>query len=432
MGQQNVESILFQPIQINKLNVANRIVMGPMAAASPSENGEPSAQTIAFFEARAKGGVGLIIMGGSIATKRGYEEAMLRPLLRLDIDDTIEGFRKLTQAVHRHGVPIIAQLTAGFGRMGVSGPNRPLISASPLNVVIPEKNFPKGIYVPGGRVTQTPQEATIAEIQQYEKETIEAAQRAQRAGFDGIELAAHMNYFIASFLAPRTNWRSDEYGGPPENRARMLVNMARAIRAACGPDFVIGLRTVANDFLPDGQDARGYLEVTKVVAAAGLDYVALSDGVYETMHLNARAEDGGMMENGDARVFKQALSIPILVQGIHDPARAARAVAQGDGDLIMLARPMLADPDFAQKLRAGHGQDIVICDRANSCMRRMVFGMPVRCSANPNMGRESRTQGDRRPPQRWLKAPIEWAIMKLTGSKTLMGMISKMLAKKAA
>ncbi|WP_372731411.1 NADH:flavin oxidoreductase [Novosphingobium sp.] len=430
MNQQAAITPLLQPGKINGLELANRIVMGPMAAGSPAEDGTPSLQTIAFFRARAKGGVGMIIMGGSIATKRGYAEAMMRPLLRLDTDDTIPGFRRLTDAVHEHGTPIIAQLTPGFGRMGVPAPDRPLISASPINVVIPEANFPAGFIVPHGRITPMPQEATIAEIRQYEKEMVEAALRAQKAGFDGIEVAAHMSYFAASFSSPRTNFRTDEYGGSVENRARFLRNIVTATRAATGPGFVVGLRITANEYLPDGQGPEGYAEIAANVEAAGLDYVAMSGGAYETMSASAPAIDGTLVDGGEAAAFRKALKGPILIQGIHSPERAAQTLTDGLADFVMLARPLLADPDFAKKLAMNEAKSIAVCDRQNTCMRRMVFGMPVRCSVNPRMGREEREEGVPRSPSRLLKAPLEEVVLSLTGSPAVMGIVRSVTPKR--
>ncbi|MDT0510245.1 NADH:flavin oxidoreductase [Novosphingobium sp. MMS21-SN21R] len=423
MNQETAVAPLLQNGRINRTELKNRIVMGPMAAAAPGDDGAPSRQTIAFFRARAKGGVSMIIMGGSIATTRGYAEAMLRPLLRLDIDETIPGFRKLTDAVHEHGTPIIAQLTPGFGRMGVPAPDRPLISASPINVVIPEANFPAGFIVPHGRVTETPQEATIAQIKHYEDEMVLAAVRARKAGFDGVEVAAHMSYFAASFSSPRTNFRTDEYGGSVENRARFLRNIVTATRAAVGPDFIIGLRITANEYLPDGQGPDGYAAIAANVEAAGLDYVALSAGAYETMSASAPSTDGALVDGGEAAAFRKVLKGPILIQGFHAPERAAKVVKDGLADFVMLARPLLADPDFANKLKDNKTDSITVCDRHNTCMRRMVFGMPVRCTVNPRMGREERDEGASRPASRLLKAPIEEAVLSLTGSTTLMGVI---------
>lgn len=430
MTNDEIGEVLSQPITINKLTLANRVVMGPMAANAPTREGGPSAQTIAFYEARARGGVGLIIAGGIVATARSYEEAPSKTSLRFDLDSLIPDLRRVADAVHALGVPIIAEIMPGFGAMGVPGPNRPLIAASPKNVVIPEERFPRGIMVPGGRTTPVPDEASVAEIELYEREMIDAAERAHKAGWDGVEVAAHMSYFAATFLSSRTNWRSDQYGGPVENRARMLVNIITGIRSRLGPDFVVGLRIVANDYMPDGQGAEGFAAVAKQVEAVGIDYCALVPGCYESMDVNASAVDGHLINDGVARVFRETLSVPLIIQGQHDPANAAAAIAGGYGDLISFARQMLADPNYARKAISGHSEQIVRCDRDNLCVRRMVFGMPVRCSVNPAMGRESRAPGALPPPKRFLQVPIETAVLGLTGSKVLMGTISLLMKKK--
>lgn len=424
MTPEQIAEVLSQPLQVGFLSLRNRVVMGPMAAAAPQQDGAPSKQTIAFFEARARGGVGMIIVGGLVATTRSYEEAPFRPLLRLDNDDHLPAFRRLADAVHAEGVPLIAEIMHGFGRMGMPGQGRPIIAASPKNVVIPKDRFPAGIIVPADRVTPMPDEATVAEIKSYECEMIAAAARAQRAGWDGVEVAAHMSYFASSFLSPRTNWRTDEYGGSVENRARILVDAVRGIRERVGQDFVVGLRITINDYMPDGQGVAGFAAIAKLVEAEGLDYVALSTGCYETMDVSAPAVDGGMIDSGDARLFRQALSVPVLIQGLHDPANAAAAIVAGHGDAVMLARPLLADPGYAQKAVAGRSADIVRCDRDNLCMRRLVMNMPIRCSVNPVMGRESRPRGTFPPLRRFFQAPVEKVVLGLTGSAGLMNAIA--------
>lgn len=427
MTPQEIAAVLSQPLKIGSLTLANRMVMGPMAANAPEQDGAPSDQTVAFFEARAKGGVGMIIAGGVVATTRSHAESPFLPVLRLDIEDHLEGFRRVADAVHAHGVPIIAEIMPGFGRMGMPGPGRPIISASPKNVVIPKDRFPSGIVVPADRVTPVPDEATVAEIEAYRREMIDAAERARRAGWDGVEVAAHMSYFAASFLSPRTNWRTDAYGGSIENRARILVETVRGIRERLGRDFVVGLRITINDYMPDGQSVDEFAAIARLVGAEGLDYVALSTGCYETMDKSAPPVDGGMIESGDARVFKQALSVPVLVQGLHDPANAAAAIADGHGDAVMLARPMLADPDYARKATTGRADDIVRCNRDNHCMRRLVMGMPIRCLVNPAMGRESRAPGALPPLKRFVQAPVEEVVLGLTGSPRLMKLAGSMM-----
>ena len=422
---------LFAPIQINGLTLTNRLVMGPMAVLAPHSDGRPSEQTRAFLAARARGGIGLIIVGGSVATRRAFDESPFQPVLRLDRDDYLPELTRLAEAVHAHGTPLIAELMVGFGRMGKPQPARPNISASPKNVVIPEDRFPRGLIVPGGRTTPVAAEATRANILQLQEETIAAAVRMQKAGWDGVEIPAHMSYLTASFLSPRTNWRTDEYGGSIENRARVLTDMVKALRTAVGACYPIGLRIIADEHLPDGQGPDGYAAIAQLVQRAGADYVALSDGCYETMDVGMSIQDGDVVRQGTAGPFRKALSVPLLLPGFHDPVNAARAVADGHADLVMLARPMLADPDYANKVWTGRLAEINVCDRDNLCLRRLMMNMPVRCSVNSGMGREARA-GGLPPPGRWIAAPIERAVLGATASRSLMKFAGKLMARRAS
>lgn len=212
---------------------------------------------------------------------------------------------RLINAVDAYGTPIIAELTAGFGPMAKPSAAWPLIAASPKNVVMKRDQFPKGILVPDDRVTPTPREATVEEIHQLEREMAESALRCRRAGFDGVEIAAMMSCFLASFLSPRTNWRSDEYGGSIENRARVLVNIIRMIREQAGPSFPIGLRISANKHVEGGQGPDEYAAIAQVVERGGLDYVALTDGHYEPMHRSAPETDAPTVEHGEARSVRR-------------------------------------------------------------------------------------------------------------------------------
>lgn len=429
MTESQTVNILSTPLKLGHLNLANRMVMGPMAANAPRPDGGPSEQTIAFFEARARGGIGLIIVGGMVATERGASEAMVKGCLRPDLESLVPDFRRMTDAVHAQGVPIIAEIMPGFGIMGVPTPDRPNISASERKLTIPKEAFPQGFIIPTDQTTPVAVAATIDQIQAYENALIECAATTVKAGYDGVEVAAHMSYFLSSFLSDRTNKRTDQYGGSAENRARMLVNIISGIRKRVPESYVVGLRITANDYMPDGQGVQGFADIAKLVEAAGLDYVALSAGCYETMSASAPSVDGELVDSGEAKVFKQTLSVPLLIQGIHDPARAARAIAEGNGDLVMLARSTLADPEYARKVNEGRPESIVKCLRDNTCMRRMVFGMPVRCDVNPAMGREARGSG--LPPlSRIIKRPIEEIVLSATGSKAVMGLVAKVMPKK--
>ena len=217
-----VAEVLSSPWKIDGLTIKNRYVLSPMAVLQPTKDGHPSDQTIAFLTTRARGGAGLLIIGGGVATERGNQEAPFQPLMRFDRDEFIPGLRRMVDAVHEQDVPIFAQIFPSFGAMGVPGDGRPTRAASPKPVRMAAPRLPHGFYIPGGRTNPTPEEITKAEILEVQEQAVAAVRRAKAAGFDGIELGAHMRYLYSSFLSPRTNWRTDEYGGSAENRARIL------------------------------------------------------------------------------------------------------------------------------------------------------------------------------------------------------------------
>lgn len=289
-----------------------------------------------------------------------------------------------------------------------------------MNIVLPEATLPAGLRGSGGMPTPMPREATIAEIKKSEEEMIQAAERLDRAGLDGVEIALHMSYLGASFLSPRTNWRTDEYGGPIENRARMLVNTIRGIRQRVRPDFVIGLRLASAEFLPDGQGPEDYAAISKLAEDAGVDYIAVATGNYETM--DRPTYDGEMIDLGHTAIFKKVLTVPLIMTSVHDPARSAKAVADGQIDAVMLARPVLADPEYPRKVLEGRPADIVRCDRDSGCGvcgMRMMLKMPIRCAVNPGLGREYR-RGGPPPLRRAVEAPLEKAVLRAIESRPLM------------
>ncbi|NLT27161.1 MAG: NADH:flavin oxidoreductase, partial [Microbacteriaceae bacterium] len=259
----NPAAVLSTPWKINGLTIKNRFVLSPMAVLQPTEDGRPSDQSIAFLARRAQGGAGLLMVGGGAATARGVAEAPFQPLMRSDDDRFIPGLKRLVDAVHEYDVPVIHQIFPSFGAMGLPGEGRTTRAASPKPVHMGAPRLPNGFYIPGGRTNPTPVEITKDEIREVQEATVAAVRRCKDAGFDGIELGAHMRYLYSSFLSPRTNWRTDEYGGSAENRARILVDTIRALRAEVGDDYPIGVRMSVNDHLPDGQGPKGYAEVAQ-------------------------------------------------------------------------------------------------------------------------------------------------------------------------
>ena len=419
--------VLASPWKIDGVEIKNRYVVGPMAVLQPTSDGHPSDQTIAFLTRRAKGGAGLIIVGGTVATEGGYLEAPFQPILRFDQDKFIPELARMVGAVHAEGVPIFAQIFPSFGPMGVPGDGRVTKAASPKAVRMAAPRLPEGLYIPGGRTNPTPTEITKEEILEIQRQTVAAVLRAREAGFDGVELGAHMRYLYSSFISPRTNWREDEYGGSVENRARILADTVRAIRAEVGSDYPVGVRMSVNDHLDDGQGPEGFAEVAAVIAREGLGYIALTDGNYESMDHNVTSQSGAMIEHGEPQAFRAAVpQVPLLLSSTYKPQQGAEAIAAGYGDGIMLARQMLADPDFPNKVLEGREDEIIWCDHANSCLRRLILNVPVRCHKNPETGREAVLAGGREPLAVKMKRPVQDLLITVSGSRTLMGVADKM------
>lgn len=410
---------LRKPLTVNRLELAHRMVMGPSTTLSPLPDGRPSEESLAWVRRRAKGKPALIILGGTISTTQewdGVRKSRPRTTLRMDHDDFLPGLAAVAAASHEFGVPIFAQLNTGLGRMGVPGDH--FIAASPVNVFMSEEAMSCVMPMPGGMATPTPRAATVEEVERLIAETVASAVRVKTAKFDGVEIGAHMSYFLASFLSPRTNLRTDRFGGSLENRARAVVEVIRGIRAATGPDFPIGVRMAAAEHVEGGQTAEVFAQLAALFEQAGADFIAVTDGGYESMDLSF-AGDGPVVRHGEAALFRNAVKIPLMLQGIHKPEVAARAIDQGVGDMVMLVRPMLADPDYPAKVLAGEAARIAPCRNGNTCLKRIMLRMPVSCPVNPDLGREGpATVGQR--VKRTLMRPVEAAVLKLTASPAVM------------
>ena len=378
---------LFTPLTIGLVTVANRIVMGPMSLSDTQPPGFASAQTIAMYGARAAGGAGLIITGGTVGTRTAWDGRPYANVLRLDTDETLASLSELPETVHRYGVKIFAQLMQGYGRAGSSRYSGIIPAAASAEPMILEQ----GLQLPGLSerfVGETPRALSSVELEQIENDVAAAAQRAQRAGFDGIELPCMLCYLAGELLSPLYNRRTDEYGGSFENRTRFIRNNVRRVRSAVGDNFAIGVRLVSDDLLEGGVGLEESLQLAQLLEADGADYLALFLGSYERIDVAASRVDGVMVERGIPQAFKRAVRIPILIPGVHDPLRAADAIAVGAADAVVQTRTLLADPAWANKIRDGKTGEITACDRNNHCFVRLFSGLPVRCRQNPELGWE--------------------------------------------
>lgn len=390
MSHPNAAEVLSEPFTINQLQLKNRIVLGPMAVLQPTTDGRLSEQSIAFLKRRAKGGVGLAFVGGSSATEQAWNEAPFFPNVRLDKEEFTPELKRLGETMHEDGVAVFGQIFPSFGRMGVPRNGQWPIAASPKGIVMGKTGFPDGVYVPGGRVVPPPREATIEQIKEIEQSVVEAARRVKAVGWDGVEIAAHMCYFYSSFLSPLSNERTDEYGGSAENRARALRDAVAAVRAEVGPDFPVGIRMSANDHVPGGQDETGFAEVAAHIVTAGVDFISLTDGNYESMGENASSISGNMLKHGEPQAFREAVGpkVKIFLSGTPDPDQAASAITAGYVDASMLARQLLTDPDYANKVFQNRTSDVVQVEPGNAFMRQLMTNVPLWSKVNPELGRE--------------------------------------------
>lgn len=363
---------LFEPARIGKVEIRNRTVMAPMATNYGAPNGAVTARQIAYYAERAKGGTGLIIVEGTCVSPpegKGWPCEIC-----LDRDSMVSGHSDLTEAAHSYGAKIFVQLHHA-GRqtgLGVTEGAPPVVATAQ-----PQK------------AGFTPHELTTAEVKALVGKWVAAAERAKRAGYDGVELHGAHGYLIHQFISPMTNQRQDEYGGSLENRMRFSLEIILGIKQRLGLDFPVGLRTSAEG---------GYgFEDGKVLAKrweeAGLDYIHVSFGGIGPVTVAPREESPLDHKEGWIVHFAQAIKglvkIPVMTVGeIRHPQFAASVVEEGKADFVALGRTLLADPAWASKARSGHAEDIRRCISCGWCLSHVFTGTPVHCVVNPELGRE--------------------------------------------
>jgi 2,4-dienoyl-CoA reductase-like NADH-dependent reductase (Old Yellow Enzyme family) len=409
---------LFQPIRIGGCEVKNRIVMAPMNVLfSVGNGGQVNEQILAYYAARARGGTGLIVteavLGTKLASRFPYTSN-----LHLYNPTHLAGLEELTETVHAFGAKIFIQLSIGFGRQGHSADHEapPAPSAVPFEMdptlfPLPIQKFigrNMGWYLhpetPLAGRPDVPREMTREEIQSEIHAYGRSCMLALVAGFDGIEIHAPHGYLEHQFLSPRSNKRTDEYGGSLENRMRFLLECYDAARAAIGNAVPLGVRLSGDEHMPDGIHHDELKLVVKALGERGIDYVHLSNGSYEALAHFFPAKDGTMLDPAEG--FKSVLPphVPVICPSIHDPRASAAAIRAGRIDMVSLGRQMLADPEYANRVRTG--QPHVKCTRCCDCLIRTATGLSVRCSENPALGREKYDAANVRPVRPRRKARV--------------------------
>lgn len=366
---------LFSPIKIGGMQLRNRLVMSPMTTDYGNEDQTPSARLTDYLVARARGGVGLIT--AEVCTV-DIAHRYLQRSLTLSEDRFIDLHKPLVDAVHRYGTCIQPQIThPGPESLSAFFSNIPAVGPSP--VVSP---------VWGGVCRELALDEIPAIIDQYAA----AAYRAHLAGYDGIELhAAHSYHLLGSFLSPWRNKRRDEYGGHrPETRSRLLLEVVEAIRSKVPAGFPITVRLSGYERAPGGLDINDMQQLAPRLVAAGVDAFHMSGGVSDRLvsQIVASAESPSAYNAHIAETIKQVVDVPVMVVGrIHDPRVGERVLQQGQADLIVMGRPLLADPDLPNKARAGRFDDIRFCLSCENCIDAMARGT-LNCAVNAATGRE--------------------------------------------
>jgi mycofactocin system FadH/OYE family oxidoreductase 2 len=366
---------LFSPLRIGPLALRNRIVFAAHLT-NYAEGGYPTEQHAAYYEARARGGAGLIITEEHSVhpTDWPYEK-----LIHGFDESVIGGYRRITEAVHRHGTPIFAQINHNGGQASGMYSRLPVWAASP---------------VADPMFREVAKEVDHAEIAEIVAGYAVTAAHCVQGGFDGIELQCSHSSIVRGFLSPATNLRADEYGGDLRRRARILLEIVAAVRDAIGPSRALGVRLCGDELITGGTTIDEAVEVARLVEATGqVDYINTSIGVAtSTLYM---IEASMHIPPGYAlfipSAIRKAVELPVVGVGrFKDPLQAERALAEGHCDLIGVVRGQIADADFAAKARSGHADDIRLCLSCNQeCVGRMGLNRWLGCIENPRTGRES-------------------------------------------
>lgn len=379
---------LFEPIRIGKVEIRNRIAMAPMVT-QYSDRGCVSEQQVAYYAARARGGVGLVIVEHALASRWAADECPL-PVLRLYDPSHMPAFGDLVEAIHAFGAKAFLQLNIGVGIQGApAGCGFQPAGPSAVAYVTPPEMIPRNCrevlapFLAG----ETGREMSIEEINREQDNFARAAVLARAVGFDGLEIHGAHGFLIDEFLSPRYNRRTDGYGGTHENRMRFLLEIVRKTRGAIGDDMALGVRLSADEHIPGGSTLEDTKLVVKRLGEEKIDYLHLGDGCFEALKYIIPDEPNSMLR--EAAGLKEVAKMPVLAPTVHDPRLADKAIREGMTDMISLGRALLADPEWANKAKGGRAATITKCSRCNiGCYARIFSGLRIKCVRNPESGLE--------------------------------------------
>jgi 2,4-dienoyl-CoA reductase-like NADH-dependent reductase (Old Yellow Enzyme family) len=372
------------PGRIGRLVLKNRVVRAATSETMATENGEATDDLVRLYSDLARGGAGLIVTGHIYVEARGQYEPRQ---VGLDHDTRIAPLARVTEAVHRQGGVIFAELSHAGSQ-----------SLIPDIVPLAPSIVPNAIFA------RPPVEMADADVEKVVDDFATAAERAKRAGFDGIHLHSGNGYLLSQFNSPFANRRGDRWGGDPERRARFIREVYRAVRRATGDDFPVTARLGIADVVADGLALSDGLAIARQLAAEGLDGIEVTYGVMTSYRENIRPYAGvgrlqaiadGMLHRSFsrpvaeayyrpfARAAKAAVDIPIiLVGGVRSTQVMDDVIRSGDADFLALARPFVREPDLVNKIAQGR-RGPVDCVSCNICFLHEGID-PLRCWRTPS------------------------------------------------
>src|SRR6478735_3096082 len=372
------ERLLWSPLRLGPFTVRNRIVFSAHLTNYATQDGLPSSQHAEYYAARAAGGAGLIVTEehSTHPTDWPYEK-----LIHGFNPKVVPGYRRITDAVHAHRVPIFAQINHNGGQASSMFSRLPVWA-------------PSAVADPLFR--EVPKAVTLAEIDEIVAGYALVAEHCAEGGFDGIELQCSHSSIVRGFLSPATNKRADEYGGSLDNRARILLQVVAAVRKVIGNRLALGVRICGDELIDGGTTIDDAVDVARMVEASGhVDYINTSIGVATAslfmIEASMHIPPGYAMFIPSA--LRKAVELPVVGVGrFKDPLQAERALAEGHCDLVGVVRGQIADAEFAAKARAGSAGDIRLCLSCNQeCVGRMGLNRWLGCIENPTTGHEAVT-----------------------------------------
>lgn len=386
---------LFESIKIGKCEIKNRFALAPMGPLGLGDSeGGFNQRGIDYYTERAKGGTGLIITGVTFVDNEVEEHGMPNcPCSTHNPVHFVRTAREMTERIHAYNAKVFLQMSGGFGRVTI-----------PTNLGEFPPVAPSAIQ--HRWLDKICRELMVDEIKSIVKKFGDGAYNAKRAGFDGVQIhAVHEGYLIDQFAISLFNHRTDEYGGSLENRLRFAREIVEEIKSRCGEDFPVTLRYSPKSFIKDlrdgalpgeefiekGRDLEEGIEAAKLLVSYGYDSLDTDVGSYDSWwwsHPPMYQEKG--LYRSYAKLMKETVDVPIICAGrMDDPDMALEAIENGTCDIISLGRPLLADPDYVNKLRSNKLESIRPCISCQEgCMGRIQHYSMLNCAVNPQACRE--------------------------------------------